>query len=790
MIARWVRITGTVALLVLLVGGAVAPGTGARDSPGAAPLRTTGPAPTAFHLPPALRLPGPASSEYWYTQVGATLAEENGSSVYGSLTTLVEDVKLVASSYPIGYELNGLSSTGDWYQVLVAENWGGCNSGYEMVYEIWDNSGGSEAPVCDPNVTLNGGDMVKLSLSFSSSKIACLDLEDLTTTSQEHDCETEPDTGATGFQLLGAVSNSNGYFTGPMTEIANPAPTSCPDYKNMPIVDYTWPFAFHVTGYYPFSDEFEVVGSSIVSECYSSDDAQATLSAGDPVSDITDTAAGTTYGPHYVAGQNFSYLDAADGWRLVTDPVPLADVTVAPTSGTFTLGTVLELNATVTGGTSPYTALWSVNGSFVSPLGIHYNWTASSAGTYDIDAYGVDAQELVNGPATSVIAVPGVLSAGPIATDTPADGADVGQWITISSRVVGGLPPYQFEWGGLPDGCVPADQASLGCVPTAPGTFPVTLEVTDSNNTVVQAPGLSLVVSPALSADISSSRASADVNQTIWVNVTQTGGAAPVRYLWEAVPAGCPVPTGDTAVCVPSEPGEASFEVTLVDGNGITLNLTEGPFPISGDPTVGLSASRSTADAGVLVVLSSQVLEGDAPYRYDWSGLPSGCSPTSGGSSATCGFSAGTPTVWLNITDANGFAADAAPVHLGIYPALTATITGGGNLTQGQTLDLTVTPSGGSGSVAYAWQNLPSGCSPPTGGDLSCVPSTTGEYNITVLLSDGGGGRVTLVATVNVTAVPSGSSAGSDSTLLIVAGIAVVLVVVLVVVVAVRRRRG
>jgi hypothetical protein len=732
---------------------------------------------------------GPASSNEWYTEVGATLSEENGSTLAGQLSDLVEDVTLVTSPYPIAYELNGLSTTGDWYQVFVGYDWAGCSSGFEMAYAVWDSAGGSTAASCDANLTLNSGDGVKMSLSLPSSTTACLDETDLTTTAQAHECMAQPDTGASGFELLGSAANANGYFSGPMTEVVNPTPTSCPDYTDLPVVDYRWPSGYHVTGYFPFSTEFEVVGSTVSTACYSSDEGQQKIAPGDPTSHVVDTAAGTSYGPQYVSGQNFSYIDASDGWRLVTDPVPITGVTVSPSSGTFTLGTVLELNATVSGGTPPYSALWSVDGTYQTPLGLHYNWTAASGGSFLIAAYGVDSLDLVDGPANATIDVPGVLTVGPISTTTPSNGADVGQSFTIFARVNGGRPPYQYDWVSLPEGCAAANTSELPCVPTAPGTFPVGLTVTDSNGTQVDAPGLTLVVSTAFSATAAVSRSSVDVGQEFWANVTVSGGATPVLYAWSDVPAGCAPPTGPSAVCEPLDPGRATLTVAVTDRNGVEVNLTLGTVTMDADPTVDVSANRVSADAGVTIVLAAVVTGGVGPYDYRWAGLPAGCTPASSGTTASCSFPAGSTSVGVNVTDANDYEATSAWLPLAIAPALTATLTGTSSVVIGGTVSLRVTPSGGSGTIDYTWQNLPAGCSAPTGGDLTCAPSAVGSYNVTVIVLDGGGGRVTVHAPINVSAPSSPASSGGPSVLLVLAIVGVVAVGAIGAFAAVRRRR-
>ncbi len=747
-------------------------------------------APGGFAHPPGLRPLLPSSSGYWYTQEGATLGQENGSSAVGQLTDLVEQLTLVISPYPIGYELNGLSTTGDWYQVLVADNWGGCNAGFEMTYEVWNNVAQTQAPVCDPALTLSAGDVVKLTLSFPSSTQACLDAVDLTSAHAEDDCLAQPDTGAHGFSLLGGAANSNGYFTGPMTEIANPTPTSCPDYTNMPVIDYRWPTAFHVTTYYPFSDEFEYGGSGTY--CYSSSGAGVSISTGDPTSHVVDTASGTSYGPHYIVGQNFTYINASFGWRLLTDPAPLSGVTVMPSTGTYARGSQLDFQATVSGGIAPRSAMWAVNGVFNGSFGLQFNWTALTSGTQTISAYGVDGRGMVDGPANAIIDIPGALAAGPVTTSTSSGGADIGQSIVISSQVVGGLPPYQFLWSGLPAGCSAGNSASLLCTPSSLGNYTITLTVADANGTRVDAAPLAVLVSPAFSASATTSRLSVDVGQTYWINVTTQGGAGPVMYIWGGVPSGCSVPTGAIGGCAPADHGIITPTVTVTDHNGVGFNLTPGPITSVSDALVQLSADRATADAGVAILLTAQVTGGAGTLQYSWAGLPTGCTPTEAPPSARCSFPPGTWEVFLNVTDSNGFVVRATPVQIGIFPALVGNLTGGGTVVLGNDLALRVAASGGSGAVSYIWQNLPPGCPPPVGGDLSCMPGTAGVYNVTVVLTDAGGGRLALVAEINVTAPASSDRTGQLVGPIFVIGIlgGLAAVVVATVVVARRRRRG
>ncbi|HEV2166590.1 MAG TPA: hypothetical protein VGS23_06430, partial [Thermoplasmata archaeon] len=186
-----------VAVLLVPALPGLGAGTGTHAVP-PAPLPPTWAAPAAVgrlgHLPMAL--PRPSASNEFYTQIGATLSEINNTYAVTGLKTLSERIPLVTSLYPIGYELNLLSDTGDWYQVVVGDNWPGCNAGFEEILEVWDSHGNSGPVVCDASVSLSKGNLVKLNGSFPSASTGCLGLDDLTTHRSHVVCQTQPDTGA------------------------------------------------------------------------------------------------------------------------------------------------------------------------------------------------------------------------------------------------------------------------------------------------------------------------------------------------------------------------------------------------------------------------------------------------------------------------------------------------------------------------------------------------------------------------------------------------------------------
>ncbi|MCI4318154.1 MAG: hypothetical protein L3J96_06410, partial [Thermoplasmata archaeon] len=58
--------------------------------------------------------------------------------------------------------------------------------------------------------------------------------------------------------------------------------------------------------------------------------------------------------------------------------------------------------------------------------------------------------------------------------------ADAGVAMTFTAGPSGGSGGFSVAWSGLPPGCVGGDLVLLICAPSAGGTFPVSVNATDS----------------------------------------------------------------------------------------------------------------------------------------------------------------------------------------------------------------------------------------------------------------------------------------------------------------------
>lgn len=187
--------------------------------PISAPHSASVPAPTLPRLGSPMGAPASQAPNY-DEQIGLTFTE--GSSSLGYNVTAVAQSD--SDGFGPAYLLNGLTDKGYWYQVGLSWNWDPGSSpgtGFAMNYEAFDNNGYSVYPTNGEGGLLalsgpvNPGDPVALSLGFSGGEVTMVVLDENTgaTASTSYNGE-----GASQFIGLLSPSNSNGFFTGLMTE--------------------------------------------------------------------------------------------------------------------------------------------------------------------------------------------------------------------------------------------------------------------------------------------------------------------------------------------------------------------------------------------------------------------------------------------------------------------------------------------------------------------------------------------------------------------------------------------
>lgn len=218
--------------------------------------------PRASLRPPSLA--SSSSSPLYDEQIGITFMQTFTSIAY-NVTAVVQQE---SDGYGPAYLLNGLGDNGGWYQVGLTWNWCGPTSGtcanyvagFNFVYEDWNSSGNSVFPsdggagLKQLSGTVNSGDTVLLNLYFSGSNIVMY-AKDWNTGASAF--ETFSAQGSTEFIGLSSTANSNGYFTGLMTEWYHEQAF----YSNVERTEYSDP-GFAITSATMWMDEFRCSDNS------------------------------------------------------------------------------------------------------------------------------------------------------------------------------------------------------------------------------------------------------------------------------------------------------------------------------------------------------------------------------------------------------------------------------------------------------------------------------------------------------------------------------------------------
>ncbi len=413
-----------------------------------------------------------------------------------------------------------------------------------------------------------------------------------------------------------------------------------------------------------------------------------------PSGGTADTATGLTAGTYTVTvTDGLNRTDSAT--VTVTEPTAIVSG-VTSTNSTCNGANNGSITLAPTGGTAPYTYLWSTNDTGTSITGL-------SAGTYSVDitdANGCVVTENVT------ITEPAVLTvASSSYTDVTWYGGNDGS-ATVS--VTGGTAPYTYSWA--PSGGT-ADTAT-GLVA---GTYTVT--VTDANGCTVTESFTIIQPIPLMVQSTSQTNAKCNGGADGTATIVAMGGNAPYTYSW--TPSG-----GTNATATGLTAGTYTVTVTDATSNTITESFTitePGAItPILSHQSDVLCNGASNGSATITVT------GGTAPFTYTWSnGLVTNNATVSN-------LKSGTYTV--TVTDANGCtAATTVAITISQPAALVFTTTSSTNVScYGQNDgSATVVVSGGVGPYSYSWSNGQSGTSLSNLGRGTYVVTVTDANNCT-----------------------------------------------------------
>ncbi|MFN7265925.1 MAG: beta strand repeat-containing protein, partial [Bacteroidota bacterium] len=379
-----------------------------------------------------------------------------------------------------------------------------------------------------------------------------------------------------------------------------------------------------------------------------------------------------------------------------------------------------DVNVTVTGGTTPYSYLWS-NGATVEDLVNVADGIYSLAVT---DFNGCKAY------AAATLTEPDPFRVDFVQTNVLCNGQMNG---AIDLTVSGGTTSYSYNWGGM---VITQDRTGLGA-----GTYTVTVSdagTCSSVNTFMITQPIVLTIT----ATQDNNACNSDTRGAI--SLTVSGGTAPYTYLWSNSPA--------STTPYLSYLAAGTYTVTVTDRNGCTKSAT---YTITEPAQIQLSAvsTPTSCNGGANGSVDLTVTGGTSTITYQWSN-----GATTQDLSAV---PAGTYTVF--VADANNCTNSASytvtePSALAIS-ATTQNVVCHGGTTGG----VNITVSGGTPGYTYAWSNS------STTEDLSMIGID--DYSVTATDSKGctiigGAYSVTEPLLLNVDAVLTdvacnGTSAGA-----------------------------
>lgn len=379
--------------------------------------------------------------------------------------------------------------------------------------------------------------------------------------------------------------------------------------------------------------------------------------------------------------------------------------------------------------------------------------TPKAAGSFEVNvsAFGPSGLPTVVHISVTVHADPTITAF----SGTPST-VTLGSPIELIASVANGSPPLTYSFSGLPPGCLSANASSIGCTPTATGSYTLHMTALDAAGLGANATAI-LVVNPrpsALSLMIQPSLL--EVGSSVLLSLNLSGGTLPYSYRYSGLPPGCTSESAADWTCLPTETGTFLVAVIATDASNWSITGTASLTILAPLTLAGFTVSpRPATEVGLATSIAADASGGDPPYLYFLSGFPGPCSLGTVSSAACIPTIAGSYSVTLNVTDGLG-AEVSSTLTVTVAPALSVASFDftPASVETGQLATGTVSLAGGVAPYAYAF---PSGGALPcivSGSTFRCTPTAAGNLSSRVAVTDALGVSRVALGSLTVLSAP------------------------------------